>query len=218
LWDVNPDLIPGNDYYIVVKDPVSGISGNSPYFSIENPTIIVSAPTIDTKWEIGSENNQVSWYYKIYNTLLLLLYKGNILTDTLGYTTDAYVTAFSWNIPLDQLVGSDYQIGFRDTLLDLIFFTQNFTIYSSTGFENFSEAVDVNIYPNPGKNLISVEFNHLPTGLTELELYSIDGRMVIKKKLLRLKNDIDVFQLQRGIYIAEIKNGNLKFYKKLIKN
>lgn len=70
------------------------------------------------------------------------------------------------------------------------------------------------IYPNPAKNIISIESSLQNWGLS---VYSTDGKVLIKKLLNEGVNQIDISDLTPGIYIIRLKDSEnvilRKFYK-----
>ncbi len=78
----------------------------------------------------------------------------------------------------------------------------------------------INIYPNPTKDRITIDFKNLESfdGITELELYDLNGKLLIHKEninstslALNLNN-----VLSKGIYFVHIKKGNQVFQEKFI--
>jgi len=71
----------------------------------------------------------------------------------------------------------------------------------------------ISIYPNPVKDLLQFESSGL--AIDRLKIYDLRGRLVIEKE--SIENQINISQLQHGIYILEIETfvGVLK--KKLVK-
>ncbi len=70
---------------------------------------------------------------------------------------------------------------------------------------------DVHVYPNPTSNKIFIKgiFDE-----TELELFSVDGRQVLKKKVLG-DSDIDL-NIENGLYLLKITTENRSATKKII--
>ncbi len=70
---------------------------------------------------------------------------------------------------------------------------------------------DVHVYPNPTSNKIFIKgiFDE-----TELELFSVDGRQVLKKKVLG-DSDIDL-NIENGLYLLKITTENRSAIKKIV--
>ena len=65
---------------------------------------------------------------------------------------------------------------------------------------------EFNIYPNPAKEKISIGLDHYLREKITVSIYSTKGQLIIKKKLGRSENLINVKLLVPGLYIAEISN------------
>lgn len=78
--------------------------------------------------------------------------------------------------------------------------------------ENFI-TTNTKIYPNPVQNIVNVEVD----GLSEIEVFDVNGRFLIKKQASENKNSIDISSLSKGIYILKVSsatgNGNFKIIK-----
>ena len=74
-------------------------------------------------------------------------------------------------------------------------------------------------YPNPTKGQIIVEYpkNEFPNGSICIE--SVNGNLILEKKLIRGSSKIilDLKQFPKGIYIIKVKNKFETFAKKLFK-
>lgn len=76
---------------------------------------------------------------------------------------------------------------------------------------------NVNIYPNPIKNYVSIELKSKIENNASIKLIDINGRIVINENLTSNIKNIDLSKINSGIYILEIENGKEKLVKKLIK-
>lgn len=75
------------------------------------------------------------------------------------------------------------------------------------------------IYPNPAKNIITIEFINSMTEQIEFEIFNIFGKLVYAKKISHnnLASTHDISELDTGIYLVRITSDNQKLYdKKLI--
>ncbi|KAK6026494.1 hypothetical protein OSTOST_07547 [Ostertagia ostertagi] len=61
--------------------------------------------------------------------------------------------------------------------------------------------VTISIYPNPASDAITVALDRQPGNASRLSVFSIDGRLV-KDLVPALKTEIDVRQMQPGIYMV----------------
>jgi hypothetical protein len=78
---------------------------------------------------------------------------------------------------------------------------------SGTSITEFSNNQDnLTIYPNPAQNQITINlqgFQNL-AGLN-LEIYNIQGQLLIQQPLTQNNTQIDIFQFPQGIYLAKLR-------------
>ncbi len=80
------------------------------------------------------------------------------------------------------------------------------------------DAINANrfsIYPNPTKGIVSVELQH-PEGGYSLEVSTIDGRVVFKKELLSVTNQVTLPK-ESGVYLFRIGNNLEQFTYPIVK-
>jgi hypothetical protein len=68
---------------------------------------------------------------------------------------------------------------------------------SSTNSISENKEINLTFYPNPAKNIITIESNQN----LEIEIFSIEGQKIKSFKLMNNKTDIDVLDLASGVYI-----------------
>lgn len=73
---------------------------------------------------------------------------------------------------------------------------------------------DIVIYPNPSEDILTVS-NHDKE--IQIQIFSLEGKRLINKKILKNDSSVNVSQLATGTYIIEIYRDNEVFYKKFIK-
>jgi len=68
---------------------------------------------------------------------------------------------------------------------------------------------DFNLYPNPTKDKITINLRGLQdlAGLN-LQIYNIQGQLLIQQALKQDNTEIDITQLMQGVYVAKIKLGD----------
>ena len=89
--------------------------------------------------------------------------------------------------------------------------TSNFVI-TTLSTEDFN-VDNIKMYPNPAQSYITISGNHLD--INEVRIFDITGKEVINTKLLN--NQVDISQLQSGMYLVNIIGDNVDVFKKLIK-
>ena len=71
-----------------------------------------------------------------------------------------------------------------------------------------------NIFPNPAKNNITIENSNFV--INSVELYNIAGQLVKSENINSMKTNINVSDLDKGIYILEIQSNETSIRRKLI--
>lgn len=87
------------------------------------------------------------------------------------------------------------------------------TIEETTSVENLNQA-SFTIYPNPADDVIFIE-NHLNSADGTLEIIDVQGQIVRSHNLINL-SEIDVSDLEGGIYFIKIENDDLIYHQKVI--
>lgn len=89
-----------------------------------------------------------------------------------------------------------------------------YTYSNVSGIDEKNEKEICSVFPNPVTNTIyiSSEFN----SNYSVEFIDITGRVVFSKELTQPNQSIDVFQLNKGYYIARISSGTYQLEKKII--
>lgn len=94
------------------------------------------------------------------------------------------------------------------------------TLYHIGIGEQNEQSIGFKVYPNPTSDKVSIAFEEIPKCSIQLQLYDITGRLVESKEVKNKSNiNFDLFDLNKGIYILNIKldNGWSKSVK-IIKN
>ena len=81
-----------------------------------------------------------------------------------------------------------------------------------TGIDEILSSNNVNIYPNPTRNTIYIETDEI--NIETISIYDTNGRLITKRFVNN--NQVDLTNLQTGIYIIKINNTNTTF--KIVKN
>jgi hypothetical protein len=85
---------------------------------------------------------------------------------------------------------------------------------TNIGSNNFSS--NILIYPNPTKGLFTVETTNLLSSAI-IQLSDVIGRVVLDKTITSTKEQIEISDLNTGVYFLKIKNGDKQFITKIIK-
>lgn len=84
------------------------------------------------------------------------------------------------------------------------------------GIVNQNESVNFSIYPNPARNIVSIDFTRFLKPY-DLVIYNSLGQMVLSKQIDSSHFTIDVADINDGILLMKILYDNKFFYYKLLK-
>jgi photosystem II stability/assembly factor-like uncharacterized protein len=162
-------------------------------------------------WEVLGDANDPNWYNSNY--------EGNQLTIGKQWTgTDAIIKQYSHNVSfLNNETNvifrfaflSDQSVNNEGVLID------NFII-ESVASENEIAANNFNIYPNPSDGIFTVERNS-NSNLT-ISVFDITGKRVFyDTNKNNIKFNIDLSNLDNGIYFVNLKSDISSIVKKIVK-
>jgi trimeric autotransporter adhesin len=77
---------------------------------------------------------------------------------------------------------------------------------------------DIDIYPNPVSDKLTIEFSDNPKGTYTFYINNMEGREVMSGKITEPKNEIDVSIIPKGIYVVKIIYENKIGLIKIIKD
>jgi cytochrome c peroxidase len=84
-----------------------------------------------------------------------------------------------------------------------------------TSLKNPTDNFDIQIYPNPANNNVSIV---LPNGESDLHIYNINGQLILSKKVIS-QLQLDISSLEKGIYFFSFQSGkqqkNIRKFVKL---
>ncbi|MCF8227381.1 MAG: T9SS type A sorting domain-containing protein [Bacteroidales bacterium] len=113
-----------------------------------------------------------------------------------------------------KLYFESFQIGTGKT----VFVKQN---VSSTDVAEFLPSIDINVYPNPARDIVNIEMNGTAHE-TNIAIYDVTGKEMISRDINKDQAGIITFQLDQlkeGMYFMLIKTGNLtQSHKIMISN
>jgi len=80
--------------------------------------------------------------------------------------------------------------------------------------ENFSPSV----FPNPAQDFLTIDFGSSGAGNCIIELYSLDGRLLLKKEeLMSVNSQLDIRQFPPGMYLLKINTNKGASVVKVLK-
>lgn len=77
------------------------------------------------------------------------------------------------------------------------------------------ESSEINIFPNPATDKISITCQHKQN--LSLSVYNVFGALILSKELYNSKDEIDISNFSKGIYIIKIAGEDRAVMKKIVK-
>ncbi|GAB4207286.1 MAG: hypothetical protein Fur0023_17970 [Bacteroidia bacterium] len=190
-----------------------------------NPTFTCSASLSVYADSLASPGNYVYYYYYSPTNATPIAYNWLVISSS-------YSTTATGSSPVFNLPPGTYSICLQIVLLNqagtdtcsqwtcasVSDSVNNISVYKlgTTGIVNHSNfTTEVVIYPNPARETLNLRFNAILN--TEINIMDISGR-VVKKTYLNGNNlNINISDLQSGIYYINIKDNDNNISKKFIK-
>ena len=77
-------------------------------------------------------------------------------------------------------------------------------------------AQKVTIFPNPARDIITIDLSEIPAVETEITFFDANGKSLFFQQLNVNQTTISTSNLVNGIYWVRVKNGKQSIFKKLI--
>ena len=173
------------------------------YLTYGKPIWITEFAVRDTNATINNPN--------IYSESYVLTFMENVLNEL--HELD-YVKRYSWfdpnanNDKYPMLQTADI-IDENNQLTTLGEYYASHNLNNALSSKNKKNDV-ITIYPNPSKNLIYIDSDN--SSFTA-SIFNLNGEVVLRKNI---KNQIDISDLNKGIYFTELMNESNKSFQKLI--
>jgi YD repeat-containing protein len=95
---------------------------------------------------------------------------------------------------------------------------RNERIANASAISEDNEIITI-VYPNPSNGLIKIDISNMPmSSKNEMRLYNLSGLELIVNRNFDSHTEIDISNLQDGIYILRIKINERVFDWKVVKN
>ena len=96
--------------------------------------------------------------------------------------------------------------------------TENVGICTNLNSFSKTDKLNINIYPNPTKNILNVELGFLNEQAMHLQIINSIGQLLIEKNINNQHSEVDLHSLSNGLYFIRIfENNNLIHSQKIIK-
>jgi hypothetical protein len=211
-----------NNFVPVVVDVINTV----------NPFLVTLPNTNSVVWLFGA-NEQVTWDVSSTDMAPINCANVNIRLSLDGGLTFPHVLAA--NTPNDgsetvAVVGSFGTVNTSQARIKVeavgnIFFDMsnaNFTIQNPNSVNSLAlNQGSIQVYPNPGNEIVNVELNAYFTGKTQVMLVNCFGQIVkqveLEKKQSFLKVAFDLNEVPSGVYFLEAKTISAKATKRFVK-
>jgi len=183
----------------------SGVNNYNPTASCRWRILPPGATTITlsfSEFNLTDNSDVIEVYNVTSGNVLLNAYSGSVIPADVTYAASKIMVWFKAN---SQTPGEG--------------FTASYTCDVS-GIENITDFKNLNIYPNPAENFISVTFNNLNSNKMMLKLFSTNGQKVFEsEKVIQKGNNallIPVNDLSEGIYFLNLTTEKSNINYKII--
>ncbi|MEI6681382.1 MAG: Ser-Thr-rich GPI-anchored membrane family protein [Bacteroidota bacterium] len=222
-WVIPATVGTGNDY----KIKVIGLSSSASYdfsdnnFSIlQGSFIIVTSPNGGETWLKGT-TRIITWLDNITWNVRIELWKGGAYYSLINASTPSTGSCY-WAIPATLPSGNDYKVrvlAVSNTgsapLSD--FSDNNFTINGPNPTPVGTTFGSIKVFPNPGSNLLHVQFGEWSETGIELEIVDFVGNRMLNQPVAEVKGnetvDLNSSTLPDGNYIIMVKKDNSIIYR-----
>jgi len=195
------------------------------------------------KWD---NNSIIQYFYDNVSNLEEKIYhqvwgqQGWIYAARYTYTYNAqgknnFITYFTWDKEtIKWIENAAYQYDYNEdgelireiwlvfNLQDMLWENEikfNYYLSNPLGRDELEEQ-KLSIFPNPFRNKLSITFNDRfnPKDKIWIQILDLNGRVFYKTLLTNQETKLFELDLQPGIYILKVQQGNRIFYKKIISN
>jgi hypothetical protein len=194
-----------------------------------------ATPTVSTTYTLTGKTGSCTTAYQftldvipatspalVANSVSVCL-NSSVTVNASGYTTYTWTPAAGLNqttgssVVANPTVTSVYVVsGYNPTTNNCKTSTSlTVTVNNCAGIDNISNNANISVYPNPSTGLINIS---MPVVNEATTLYITDmiGKEVFKSSLKDANVSIDLSNLQKGLYMVTITNGQAKQIQKLI--
>lgn len=147
----------------------------------------------------------------IYNNCILV--RETTKSNQVVSLIDEYYYAPSAGIvKMQRLYKSDEPQAYIASLTDIL----AYDCYVGLQNNEFADENLITIYPNPASDILNIEINNTTKEVLNLNIYNIMGSLVKTETTAVNNNQINISDLNNGIYLIEIKSKDLITKQKLI--
>jgi len=218
---------PTFNYLYLFDNLGSGVSPNDPTHTLPVELSAFTATFVDNhaliQWTTATETNVQG--FNIYRNTELDFNSAQKINANLisaqGTTTEPQDYQFTDINPV--CVGTSYYYW-----LESVDFSSTTEVYNAIkfepeegqgGFDNTFTENKLNCYPNPAKNNIQIDYaiKGRPTSSSvKVTVYNILGNVVKTKEINSSQNNLDISELNSGVYFYQVKEAGFNQIKKMV--
>ncbi len=230
IWEVLPGVGREMNFSLTVRDNHPG--GGATARDDMKITVInidpfsVTAPAVSVNWS-GLTNQTITWNKSTTDQTPINCENVRIKLSADGGVTFPHVLAESTpNDGSEQISVPNIKTTQARIMVEAvgnIFFDVNpvnFTIVSNStaSLEDFS-FTNFKLYPNPSNGIFTLTFDVLNADSATIKLYDLRGRLIENKRYKNIANrfseELNFNELNKGLYILQIQNGNKQTSRKI---
>ena len=151
----------------------------------------------------------------------------NMDTDEAEFTMNGTsVAAWQWSMAENAVTGTNqlawmdiFAVGVAPEIAHFYIDDVSFTNMGTIGVQEILRNEEVQVYPNPARDVISVLLNEQISGQAQVELIDVTGeRVVVPTGISSHMVKLNVRDLADGVYFVRITDGGKQVVKKIVKN
>ncbi|MEP3837681.1 MAG: leucine-rich repeat domain-containing protein [Algibacter sp.] len=171
-------------------------------------TLPASLTVLDeTNWNIFKFCSSLTQVTIEFTTPIALTYNGasGSFVGTIFEGIDTNATLTVPNGSLGDYTGADVWQEFS-------------TINEATALSTHSQETELgwSFYPNPAKDVVSITNSQSKNAA--ITIYDFNGRSILSKNISKVESEINISNLQSGIYLFKVSTDTGSFVKRIIKN
>lgn len=100
---------------------------------------------------------------------------------------------------------------------------EEFQLYICTlptlNINEVTSQLELNLYPNPNNGTFNITMNNVQSGMVEVDVYDLNGRMIFEKQFSSTQifnEQINLNKVQSGVYFVRVKDGFRQIIKKIV--
>ncbi|HUH25173.1 MAG TPA: zinc-dependent metalloprotease family protein [Flavobacterium sp.] len=208
----------------VYTQPVLITAANTGPFVITYPNN--NPTTTEPVWHTGTSKT-ITWNVAGTTANNINTSHVNILISTDNGATYTYLISNTPNdgsetVTIPTTLNNTYQGRIKIEAVGNIFYTvsKKLTIWDPNVSTDSFELANLNVYPNPVKNVLNIRFSSEHSGKTKYDIFNLNGRLVQsfeRESSTENNYQIDVQHLASGTYILIINNEGYTANRKFIK-